>query len=288
MTPHDLLPADLHQFLTQGASGLEIRHPFVRWCFLAPDPREDVAYALTEIEAKTRMYRERCAAGEWSAALVLVDRPFRLEYLESLIDQHGMQRLLSVIGHIWQDTENAFADGEIWEGIWARVRWRKDGKPRKTRHRVMTKAERALLASLPETLTIYRGFSGANGQHGFSWTLDRAQAEWFATRFGEEAPCIATATIARDQVLAYCGREDEIVVDPYDLDQLAIEELMTGPTQAELAQAHADWSKRRARQATLLRELEASHHPNDHQAALHLRAMIRADAAVAAMLATHL
>lgn len=64
------------------------------------------------------------------------------------------------------------------------------------------------------------------------------------------------------------------------------DDFMTGPTQAELAQAHADWSKRRARQATLLRELEASDHPNDHQAALHLREMIRADAAVAAMLAT--
>lgn len=62
------------------------------------------------------------------------------------------------------------------------------------------------------------------------------------------------------------------------------DDLMTGPTQAELAQAHADWIKRRARQATLLRELEASPHLNDHHAALHLRKMIRADAAVATML----
>lgn len=72
------------------------------------------------------------------------------------------------------------------------------------------------------------------------------------------------------------------------MNPMTTDDLMTGPTQAELAQAHADWSKRRARQANLLRELEASTHPNDHHAALHLRAMIRADAAVAAMLATHL
>jgi len=99
---------------------------------------------------------------------------------------------------------------------------------------MMTEPERKVLASLPDVVTVYRGAGNPAYLSGFSWTLDRARAKWFARRFGsaeavvvahrltrahahqEIRPVVAIGRLRRFDVIAYrAGRnEAEIVALP--------------------------------------------------------------------------
>ena len=68
---------------------------------------------------------------------------------------------------------------------------------------MMTREEQKALAALPEKLEVYRGCNPVN-RDGFSWTLDRSTAEWFAYRFSsiKGQPILLTATIERSMITA--------------------------------------------------------------------------------------
>lgn len=90
------------------------------------------------------------------------------------------------------------------------------------------------LEPITEPTRIFRGNLGEDPRLGLSWTLDLAQAEWFASyctsiraRFlgltradgGEPRPTVWAATVAPEHVLGYFGGrgEQEIVPDPRHL-----------------------------------------------------------------------
>ena len=87
---------------------------------------------------------------------------------------------------------------------------------------LMTKEEVSFLATLPDTVTVYRGCP-VNKTNGLSWTLSRETAIWFANRFNfkkKEKPfdqdcCLIEGTVMKKHILAYLdGRnESEIVCD---------------------------------------------------------------------------
>ena len=86
----------------------------------------------------------------------------------------------------------------------------------------MTHQEETLFADLPDQFTVYRGYCADNGfEDGFSWALDRAVAEQFATGHCIQSPelftepTIAELVIDKAQVVAFIkGEEDEIVLMP--------------------------------------------------------------------------
>lgn len=85
---------------------------------------------------------------------------------------------------------------------------------RKKRELFMFPEERDLFHRLPETLTVYRGYSRYDGA-GMSWTLDRRVADWFAHRrpdWGQ--PRVITGVVRREDVLALLasGGEAEVLV----------------------------------------------------------------------------
>jgi hypothetical protein len=86
---------------------------------------------------------------------------------------------------------------------------------------MMDEAERAALAALPDPLRVFRGFSLDDHERGFSWTISRELAEWFAQRFallGGEAR-VASGLIAKAKVIAYLSsrNEDEVLALPEDV-----------------------------------------------------------------------
>ena len=79
---------------------------------------------------------------------------------------------------------------------------------------MMDEEERAFLANQPDQFEIYRGYGKT--VNGWSWTVDREKAIWFAQRLDFDSPTLATGTVQKADVLAYfAGRkESEIIVDP--------------------------------------------------------------------------
>jgi hypothetical protein len=83
------------------------------------------------------------------------------------------------------------------------------------------------LAKLPSRITIYRGV--ADPTHvGWSWSLSRPIAEWFAGRWPEffgDDPVLIIGSARKADILAYftVGREQEILISPKAVKVIAIE-----------------------------------------------------------------
>lgn len=79
-------------------------------------------------------------------------------------------------------------------------------------------AEWDIFRSLPEKFVAWRGVS-SNQEHqttGYSWTLDRNQACWFAYRSASASngnPILIQATVCRDAMMAVFAYEQEVVVN---------------------------------------------------------------------------
>jgi len=81
--------------------------------------------------------------------------------------------------------------------------------------------------SLPDSLHLYRGCS-AGMEAGMSWTADRDQAVWFATRFGSRwgEPMLLETDVPSALVLGHfreARREDEWVIDVTCLEPADLE-----------------------------------------------------------------
>lgn len=79
---------------------------------------------------------------------------------------------------------------------------------------MMTADERAALAALPETVTVYRGADRGVNEHGLSWSLDRAVAARFPflMRYRAARPVLLTATVRRDLIVAVKLDRQEVEV----------------------------------------------------------------------------
>lgn len=72
-----------------------------------------------------------------------------------------------------------------------------------------------VLASLPETIMVYRGIQKDATTNALSWTLDKNVAEWFANRFNNNGT-VVEVTINKKYVFAYInGRNEKEVVVNY-------------------------------------------------------------------------
>lgn len=173
------------------------------------------------------LFERYCAECDWERALLSLNRQDRPEALLYLIHQFGVERLFGAINSVWIGTENAWGDEDIWVEVWRRVTWVWDRKARtiklrQRRRNVMSKDEREFFNGLPDNLVLHRGFDQEGGWCGWSWTLDRSRAEWFARRYPGN-PQVATIEILKAEVLAYfSGRdEQEIVIHPATLDGIS-------------------------------------------------------------------
>src|SRR5262249_196356 len=89
--------------------------------------------------------------------------------------------------------------------------------------------DRRFYDRLPDCVTVYRG-CGRRRVRGLPWTTDSAVAAKFARGggfFQPPDPVIASAEIAKTALFFVCTdrRESEIVLDPYKITRLRLEQV---------------------------------------------------------------
>lgn len=167
-------------------------------------------YRSMSEDAEAKLARGDYVGWVWRHA-----RPYRVDAFEKIAAKLSDEDYWTALAELLLDSEN------LWQ--WGTPRLRRlleAPRPGRTDW-MMDDEERATLAALPETVTVYRGYDRTN-KLGWSWTTDRDKAAWFARRFATvrgSRPRIATATVPRANVLAYFrGRgESEVFVDPRDV-----------------------------------------------------------------------
>ena len=217
------LDPELEPFMEDGPLGRMLRHPLVY--SLCHDPaRSGLANAQRKYkkEALAKAREEK----DWHTYVYLHERPYRLDAFSDICWDLAGGEYWELVGDIWVDSENIYQNRDEWREVL------ESDEPE--REYMSSEKDRVVFALTPEKggllplTTVYRGYNYEDGLDGFSWTLDKSRAKWFAKRFlhrGETA-MVAEGTVARENVLAYhTGRdEQEIVVLPENVNVIGVTE----------------------------------------------------------------
>lgn len=212
-----------------GLFGASIKHPLVFSIVHHPSAN---AMVNAQLRSKRAALQRAAEQQNWTSYVYLHERPYRLDAFmdirDAIIKSEDYWRLL---GEIWVDSENIWQNRDQWRELF-------EEPERGSMEYFMEPGDRSAMklppakGGLPPIFTIYRGFNYEGGEDGFSWTVDKPRAKWFARRLcdEDEVPMVATGTISRRDVIGYMGSrgEQEIVALPENVCAIEIEDVGRG------------------------------------------------------------
>ncbi len=136
------------------------------------------------------------------------DKPERLRALAVVAHRLEPGAYWHLVGEMYRSTESAYDNLDVIEQLFM--------CPRPRRYLVMTNMESKRLRRLHKEPTIYRGCWAGNAA-GWSWTLSRKTATWYANRCPYDGqPLIIKGRVRQTDILAYFGGEghEELVIPP--------------------------------------------------------------------------
>ncbi len=172
---------------------------------------EDCGQLHQLIDHKQAMIRKCIPTGNWSHVLWLHERWYRFVALYRYADRMDDKAFWCCFGDVWHDCEDIRGNRYAVLSLL--------GRNRPHREQMMRKEERRALQQMPETITIYRGYSYPKAKKCWSWTLSLHHAKWFAKRFvmlSHSPATVAVGEARRDDVVAFLNRGDggTVVIDP--------------------------------------------------------------------------
>ena len=187
---------ELRPFVTQGIFPM-IQHPFLYSVpyFEIMNPQINRMY-----EQKKMLIQKAKKEKNWNQFVFLYERPYRLEAFVSIQNYLKPKEYWELLADIWVDSENIWQNKATYKKLFS--------KHRDYKKYFMNSKERKYFDSLPEQIVAYRGYVKGQNRRGFSYTLDKKQAEWFAKRFDNDGS-VAKIVVPKSRVLAYTNRRGE-------------------------------------------------------------------------------
>ena len=224
-TQEELDPALALYIDRDGPFGPSIKHPLVFSIVHTPSMN---AFVNAQFKQKKQLLKKAKNKCDWRSYVWLHERPYRIDAFLDISWRLDGPRYWDLLGQVWSDTENSWQNmGEWREAFTADREGREMMSDEDVRCVFDLPPEKGGL--LPMT-RIYRGYRFDDALQGYSWTLDKARARWFANRLRQDdhpSPKIVSGFVAREHVIAYItGRdEQEIVTLPEHVVELEIEEV---------------------------------------------------------------
>ncbi|WP_305817284.1 hypothetical protein [Photobacterium leiognathi] len=170
-------------------------------------------YALEVIKAREQVANKQLSCGQYLAFVFTHERPFRFDaFLRICHKITDTQSYWQVLDQVWHDCENPCAYNnnrivwsELWQGEYV------DHAPLTVPCDPDNQADIDIYNSLLETFTVYRGGHVA----GFSWSLSKDKAAWFATRsseFGNNRFEIHSLEVKKSEVCWFTNARNELEV----------------------------------------------------------------------------
>jgi hypothetical protein len=168
------------------------------------------------------------ARKRWSAYLLTFDSSEAFGAFLVIENDEGLDdaSYWRILGDAWTASDAIAANEAEWRRLFS--------SDRPGRENLTREPDRAVLADLPEEVTVYRGHSHDGGERGLAWTLSRESAEIFARQFATSTdmghppgdPRVATAVVPREAIIAMHQhrRPGDVVI--LDLpDEIQVEKL---------------------------------------------------------------
>lgn len=210
------LVTELKSFVTSGPLGLALYHKLIH----EPIYHEEMNSYYNQMFAQKKISIEKALKEEnWSLYVWLHERPYRLEAfiecvprifeLSMTVEEKREKYKIywELLGDIWTDSENIWQFQKYWKHLLGNNEDLDRFRPNK--EYFMSEADRQVFKNLPEELTIYRGYHPGKNRNGFSYSLDKKKAEWFATRFNKRGGKVLTLKVKKSDVFAYTNARNE-------------------------------------------------------------------------------
>ena len=203
-TRKESLCEELAPYVFDGPFGPSLKHPLV-FCVIGLDVERAGLYNR-QYQAKKQAVENAITEKKWSHALVLHERPHRLEFFLEQQEQMTDEEYWETLAWVIIDSEN------LWQYD-AQLRFALlNPKREASRYLLMDEAERAALKMLPDEIPIWRGCQWRN-RFGMSWTANKDTAIWFARRLNEKKPRLHSGVISKSDVIAhFCGRNEQEIL----------------------------------------------------------------------------
>lgn len=200
------LDQELERYHYESENGWDvIKHPLV--FSIMHNPVQN-GLVNKQLAYKKGACRTALAEGNWHTYVFLHERPFRVDAFKRIAKRMSDENYWDLLSEIWIDSENIRENPTVWQGL---LRSRRPG-----REHMMSEADRALLAQFPETIEVFQGHTDERDD-GWSWTIDRSKAEWFARRFADfehADPVLSFGVAHKSDVIAFLTNrgESEILI----------------------------------------------------------------------------
>jgi hypothetical protein len=207
MTREEELLPELQRYVLRMSPIPMIQHPLVITAFMTN--------AIVNYTYRQRLYitEKARAENDWVTFVLTHEHAYQIDVFSEVTENMNDAEYWALLGEIYTESENLRQSGPTLRKLLESKRPQRD--------KIMNGRERAYFQRLPSKFTIYRGYAHRNAS-GWSWTLDKAKAKWFARRYADLGgriagkPRLATGIAKKRDAIAYFSRrrEREIVVDP--------------------------------------------------------------------------
>lgn len=164
------------------------------------------SYYNNQLMRKKERLKEFENNKEFESYLFLIEKPFRVTFFSDLVKQNKIKKLSKkywkILSSLWTGSENIFQNKDLWDDLL---------KDKTNSHYFMSKKDLKFFNSLENEFIVYRGYS--QWENGYSYTLDKERAIWFANRFGKNGN-VKERLVKKEDVFAYTNsrNEKEIII----------------------------------------------------------------------------
>ena len=159
------------------------------------------SYYNSQLIRKQERLKEFEKDKEFESYLFLIEKPFRVKFFSELVKQNKIKKFSKkywrILSSIWTDSENIFQNKELWDDLL---------KDKTNSHYFMNKKDLEYYNSLPNEFIVYRGY--IHWENGYSYTLDKDKAIWFADRFGQKG-IVKERLVRKEDIFAYTNSREE-------------------------------------------------------------------------------
>lgn len=191
-------------------SPLIVSHPYFDSAYL-PQKNGEVLNVLEEpsaIEYIRNIRRRQLEKGDVNRIISLINKPYRLFYVKCCWDYMSDKDRAETLKFAWITSENTNHDVNVnHHDIQKMFREVK-------KEYFMNELDFEKYMDLSDEFIVYRGVQHNATEDGFSWTLSKEKAEWFASRFSNHGKVIERKVQKKD-VFAYIDDlgEQEIILN---------------------------------------------------------------------------
>jgi hypothetical protein len=201
MNKKEELCEELQQYYRDGDKFNTVRHPLI---FSVPHSNQMNALLNAQLIEKKKAVDIALEEKDYNSYIFLHEKPYRFNAFVDIMDNLTDAEYWEILGKVWENSEN------IWQN---KKGWIKLLTNRENSLLMMDEDELKVYNSLPNIVTVYRGYIPNKNKNGLSYSLDKDKAVWFSERFGTNG-AVFTKQVIKSDIIAYKdGRgEKEVIV----------------------------------------------------------------------------